>query len=183
MSTPSSDVFIVYEENASKRAAAGNILTTGVASLFVLVCALAVIIVGLIIAWDGFIIEARGATLRVPAHMGRDPVELIIGLAITVIGLLVLLGVLRYILIDAPKSAKRFARDGKNILGEIVECTGQASEDDYSIQVRYRFQTPDGKEIIQQVSSVRNDLKNKPIPAPGTSISIIYINDEEFKVL
>src|SRR5689334_24152697 len=102
MSTPSSDVFIVYEENASKRAAAGNILTTGVASLFVLVCALAVIIVGLIIAWDGFIIEARGATLRVPAHMGRDPVELIIGLAITVIGLLVLLGVLRYILIDAP---------------------------------------------------------------------------------
>ncbi len=68
--------------------------------------------------------------------------------------------------------------------GQIVACEGQVDADgDFKVKVRYRFRTPRGQVITAQTSQIRNDLRRKPLPRPGTAVAVYYRNAHAYRLL
>jgi len=68
--------------------------------------------------------------------------------------------------------------------GQIVSCEGQVDADgDYKVKIRYRFHTPRGQSITAQTSQIRNDLRRKPLPRPGTAVAVYYRNAHAYRLL
>jgi hypothetical protein len=72
---------------------------------------------------------------------------------------------------------------GRLIEGVLVDSSGL--EDDngaYIVTLTYKIHNEDGVELEETASNTRNDLKNK-LPARGTKLIIVYVNDNLLKVL
>ncbi len=68
--------------------------------------------------------------------------------------------------------------------GQIVSCEGTTDPDgDYKVKIRYRFRTPRGQVITAQTSQIRNDLRRKPLPRPGTAVAVYYRNAHAYRLL
>ena len=68
--------------------------------------------------------------------------------------------------------------------GQIVACTGHVDADgDYKVKIRYRFRTPRGQIITAQTSQIRNDLRRKALPRPGTAVAVYYRNARAYRLL
>ncbi len=68
--------------------------------------------------------------------------------------------------------------------GQIVACTGSVDADgDYKVKIRYRFRTPQGQLITAQTSQIRNDLRRKALPRPGTAVAVYYRNAHAYRLL
>jgi hypothetical protein len=79
----------------------------------------------------------------------------------------------------------KLARDGQKITGEIVHCSGgRDSDGDFELAVRFGFRSPQsGARIEDKDSQIRKDLKDKPLPPPGTPVQVLYLDDESYMVL
>ncbi|MBN1202593.1 MAG: HEAT repeat domain-containing protein [Anaerolineae bacterium] len=99
---------------------------------------------------------------------------------IVVFGLLLILGLVQRRRPYVPKQ-----KEGNRLLkGRVVACTGHLDgEGDYYVKLRYQFRSPSGRKIVYQASRIRNDLKNKPLPAAGTPVAVYYRHDRSFRVL
>ena len=75
-------------------------------------------------------------------------------------------------------------RDKQVIRGQVVTCTGYVDEDgDYNLKLRYRFVSPSGQTITAQTAQIRNDLRNKALPPPGTPVAVYYLSDRSYLLL
>jgi hypothetical protein len=80
---------------------------------------------------------------------------------------------------------RRLAREGGLTDGELVYCSGyEDSDGDFHLKTQIRFRSPQtGVWLRETYSPLRNDLKGKPLPRPGTPIHVIYIDDNTFEAL
>lgn len=79
---------------------------------------------------------------------------------------------------------RRPERDKHLIRGQVVSITGHRDNDgDFNIKLRYRFQPPGAREIVDQTSQIRNDLDPRNLPAPGTPIVVYYQNEHSYRLL
>jgi hypothetical protein len=68
--------------------------------------------------------------------------------------------------------------------GQVVECTGRVDDDgDYKILLHYRFRTPTDKVLTGEVRQIRNDLRQTPLPVPGTPVAVFYRNPRSYRLL
>jgi hypothetical protein len=75
-------------------------------------------------------------------------------------------------------------RTRRMLRGQIVECTGRLDEDgDFKIKVDYRVRTPADKVLSGQGRLIRNDLRQKPLPTPGTPVAVYYRSDRSHRLL
>jgi len=73
---------------------------------------------------------------------------------------------------------------GRLIRGQVVACTGIPDADgDYTVKLRYRFHSPDGKVLVRQATQIRNDMKTTRLPEPGTPVAIYYRSDRSYRLL
>jgi len=94
------------------------------------------------------------------------------------VGGLVFAGITTY------RRSKRLEREGRLIKGTVVSCKGHTdSDDDYTIKLKYTFRSPTGRAINKQESHIRNDLKKAALPAPGTSVAVLYADDTCYQVM
>lgn len=79
----------------------------------------------------------------------------------------------------------RLARGGKRVVGEIVASTSHRDGDgDLVLDLGYRFRSPLTWSWIEgKGSQVRNDLERTPLPARGTPVHVLYLDDETHLVL
>jgi hypothetical protein len=68
--------------------------------------------------------------------------------------------------------------------GQVVECSGHVDDDgDYKILLHYRFRTPTDKVLTGEVRQIRNDLRQTPLPVPGTPVAVFYRNPRSYRLL
>jgi hypothetical protein len=68
--------------------------------------------------------------------------------------------------------------------GQVVECTGHVDDDgDFKILLHYRFRTPTDRVLTGEVRQIRNDLRQVPLPVPGTPIAVFYRNPRSYRLL
>jgi hypothetical protein len=54
---------------------------------------------------------------------------------------------------------------------------------DYKILLNYRFRTPTDKVLTGEVRQIRNDLRQTPLPVPGTPVAVFYRNPRSYRLL
>jgi len=75
-------------------------------------------------------------------------------------------------------------RNRRVLRGQIVECDGQNDDDgDFKLRIQYRFRTPKGQVVTAQVRQIRNDLRDKPLPAPGGTVAVYFRSARSFRLL
>jgi hypothetical protein len=79
----------------------------------------------------------------------------------------------------------RLARQGRLIAGEIAACTSHRDGDgDLVVDLDYRFRSPLTWSWTKGTGSqLRKDMERKPLPAPGTPVHVLYVDDETHMVL
>jgi hypothetical protein len=88
-----------------------------------------------------------------------------------------------YVLIRQQRRNRRLIEEGQIVTGKISEITGQSVKGGYQVTVRYDFLSPYGNELSRKESLVRNDLRKVPLPAVGTPIAVVYVDDKLFRIL
>lgn len=71
-------------------------------------------------------------------------------------------------------------RQGEIRDGEVIQCLGKKegqSKHGLVVSVRYKFLSPQGIELAGKQVALRNDLIGKPLPEPGTPVTVLYAND------
>jgi hypothetical protein len=88
------------------------------------------------------------------------------------------------------RTKRRLVRDGEVLAGDIVHCTGRTANtggddgsDYYQVTVAYRFRSPAGRELRGKDSAWREDLERAPLPAPGTPVLVVYLEDKTYQLL
>jgi hypothetical protein len=70
------------------------------------------------------------------------------------------------------------------IKGQVVACQGRVDDDgDFKIVLRYRFRSPSKRVITTQVRQIRNDLRSKSLPRPGSPVAVYYRSDKKYRML
>jgi hypothetical protein len=78
----------------------------------------------------------------------------------------------------------RLLRDGQILDGELLACRGELdSEKDYQLRATYKFVTPEGRSLEGKAEAERNDWKDRSLPASGTPVAVLYLNDDHFRML
>jgi hypothetical protein len=76
------------------------------------------------------------------------------------------------------------SREGRLIGGQLISSQGRrGSKGSYTVTLRYRFQTPDGRTLNHEASQTRNDMKQAVLPGYGTPVLVVYVSDKLFQVL
>jgi hypothetical protein len=93
---------------------------------------------------------------------------------------------------------RRLRHSGTLLVGYVNSCIGKlkvtgrsfdtndygsALRGNYFIEIYYRFSTPTNQEIRRHEWRKRNDLLNSPLPKADTSLAVLYLDDNHFKVL
>jgi hypothetical protein len=86
--------------------------------------------------------------------------------------------------------SKRFAREGHVVPGEIISAvasmsgvTWRHSTAVFTVEIIYRFTSPNGDEFRASIKEARPDLNGKPLPVPSTPVYVLFFNDEESYLL
>ena len=89
-----------------------------------------------------------------PDNRARDVLSgVALGVIVVILGLLVL-GSIQRRRPAAPPRGRQLIR------GQVIACTGVLDTDgDFNVKLRYQFQTPAGRTVVEQLSRIRNDLK------------------------
>jgi hypothetical protein len=99
-----------------------------------------------------------------------------IALGMTVFAGLILLGVWR--------RTHLLSRAGVKLEGRVVRCTSKKHEDGgVTLEVAYRFVSPSGREITGTTTTSRSDGAELALPAPETSLVVLYHSDSVYQVL
>lgn len=122
-------------------------------------------------------------------HVGLGPEKSL--LAIGIISLLTL-GLFYKNISDALKALKtiktlfimpwRF-RESTLLDGELTDISKQSYGKVHNIYVKYQFLTPAGITIQGEQKKSRSDLRGHPLPPPGTSVKVLYVDDDNYLML
>jgi hypothetical protein len=84
-------------------------------------------------------------------------------------------------------------RDGKVLPGTLITCSGRvetAAEATlgevsraFLVTVEYHFTTPDGEQIVDHAEHSRPDLRRAELPAAGTEVLVLYLDDRTYALL
>ncbi|MBC8163063.1 MAG: hypothetical protein H7Z42_17800 [Roseiflexaceae bacterium] len=78
----------------------------------------------------------------------------------------------------------RIRTAGRMLLGQIVSCSASTDSDgDLVLNVSYRFQEPDGRELTGKTSHARSDLSRADMPLPGTPVAVLYADPHNHTLL
>jgi hypothetical protein len=80
---------------------------------------------------------------------------------------------------------RRLRQSGRQLAGTLIRAkTHKGSKGAISLEARYSFRSPaSGKQIEAKITRPRKDLKDAPLPAPGTPVAVLYVDDECYVVL
>lgn len=93
--------------------------------------------------------------------------------------LLIIIGMIR-----AFQKEQRLQRGGHVVRGETLSCSSyEDSDNDLNIDLRYRFYTPQGRQIEGRERGIFNVLKGKPLPQPGDTLAIWYVDEKTYTLL
>jgi hypothetical protein len=115
------------------------------------------------------------------------------GLAFVAIGAtwLFATGVFLVPLLQRIRGEVQLRRLGWVTFGQILYCRVQRPSEagekkpaqDFVVELSYRFQTPQGKEIRSTASAKRKDLKGTRLPGFGTPVAVLYLDPQHYEVL
>jgi hypothetical protein len=78
----------------------------------------------------------------------------------------------------------RLGREGRLLEGRVTRCTGATDADsDFVVELHYRFTAPGGRVIRDRDTACRDDLKDSPLPEPGTPVAVLHLDEKNYKVL
>lgn len=135
--------------------------------------------------------EGQPLTVRYAKHDPSlatiEPGRLSELLALTGFGLLWNGAVFRATWLLARQNLKRrkLTREGQHIVGQVTHCSGlQNSDGDLVLKTEFGFRSPQtGTWIEGQDLQVRQDLRDKLLPPPGTAVYVLYLDDETYLAL
>ncbi len=78
---------------------------------------------------------------------------------------------------------RRLVQTGQLLKGQVVKCGGKRSKNSYSINLAYTFQTPDGRWLKRTEKAGRNDLRASMLPSAGTPVTVLYADDQTYRVM
>lgn len=88
---------------------------------------------------------------------------------------------------------KRMIAEGQVLHGTVVECTARHETTSeaalgevtrtYMVAVDYRFTPPSGDTIINRDEHDRPDLRRAELPAAGTPLRVLFLNDATYALL
>lgn len=103
---------------------------------------------------------------------------------IIAIVVLVVSGIVGVFAMEMRGREQRLAKQGRVLRGEVLECSAhEDSDDDLQVRLRYRFVTPQGREIIKRDNRQANHLKGERLPRPGDPVAVLYVSDKHFRML
>lgn len=86
--------------------------------------------------------------------------------------------------------SQRFAKEGHVVAGEIISAVASLSEVTwrystavFTVEIRYRFTSPNGDAFRASIKEARPDLNGKPLPIPGTPVYVLFFSDKESYLL
>jgi|GEM_PF-4454300 len=85
---------------------------------------------------------------------------------------------------DNLQSAKKLAQDGVMVIGQVKKMTYKATIRGFNLDIQYKFESPKtGKEINTYQKYHITHLDINDLPAKGTPVKILYIDDFTYKLL
>ncbi|MBN8640032.1 MAG: DUF3592 domain-containing protein [Anaerolineae bacterium] len=78
----------------------------------------------------------------------------------------------------------RYSRLGKLCSGELIAAEGRkVVRLGFVVTFRYKFQSPEGKTVSGGFEMRREDLRDAPLPAAGSPVQVLYIDDKQHRML
>lgn len=78
----------------------------------------------------------------------------------------------------------RYSRLGKLCSGELISVEGRkVVRIGFVVTFRYKFQSPEGKTVSGEFEMRREDLRDAPLPAAGSPVKVLYIDDKQHRML
>jgi hypothetical protein len=76
------------------------------------------------------------------------------------------------------------ALHGQQLEGRVVACTGTKHEHgDLIVRLKYKFDSPSGREITDSAVAFRADLTESTLPAPDSALVVVYYSDYIYQLL
>jgi hypothetical protein len=89
-----------------------------------------------------------------------------------------------FVILVKWRARLRREKGGVVLPGQVVTCDGcDDSEDRFQMTVTYAFTNPAGIKFTGQQSDTRNDLRGEPMPAAGTPVHVLYLDDGNFALM
>lgn len=81
------------------------------------------------------------------------------------------------------RQLRQLEKEGQLLDGTVIACSKgiPLPKDRRQVWLEYRFRTPDGQELHNRGEGSMED--DDPLPAPGTPIKVLYVNDDFYRVL
>lgn len=100
---------------------------------------------------------------------------------------LVFLWVIFFWLVRPNRLNQQLETAGEFIEGTLIKCypvnQSQRNKRQYEINAEFLFEAPTGEEKRGIVRQVRNDLKGKSLPNPGTKILVRYVDERLYRLM
>jgi len=78
----------------------------------------------------------------------------------------------------------RLQRSGQILKGVVLKAdSAWNSKTGNTVTIQYQVIAPTGKPLVRTGSTIRNDLKGKPLPVRGTPVYVVYVNDKLYRML
>lgn len=122
--------------------------------------------------WDSFL---TGRWYDETERNGSIMFALLLGGTGIVVGLICL---------EIERRNRKYSQRGHVLEGRVLEATGKrGSKNAYNVTIRYTFQTPDGETLEKKATNVRGDLRNGPLPPPGTPLAVLYLSPKRVRLM
>jgi hypothetical protein len=73
---------------------------------------------------------------------------------------------------------------GQLLAGQIISSQGRAgSKGTYNVTIEYGFTNPYGQQLTKKQTSNRPDLRKSPLPAAGTPVAVLYVDDKFYRLM
>jgi hypothetical protein len=139
----------------------------------------------------GAVVEVRylaedPSVARLSNNLNYSPIGTILILGFLLIWAAAFCGLPLYLawrMIKAWRNEQRLSQGGCLIMGELTAFEGRLdSDDDYLIDLRYRFTSPLGVLIEDAVTGIHNHLKGSVLSV-GTPVAIWYLDQQRYTLL
>lgn len=127
-----------------------------------------------------------GGTLRGASREDLAIVGFMIGLPSALMTLACMALSWRKFNVDLPEAHKAdlLEEHGQVLEGELLEAFSHKRRvPGFWVTERYRLESPRGRELFGENRCRRNDLKSRKLPAPGAPVAVLYLDDENFRLL
>lgn len=88
------------------------------------------------------------------------------------------------ICLNIERLNRNYSYKGRVLPGRVLEATGKrGSKNAYNVTIRYEYYTPEGIREEKKSTNVRGDLRNGPLPPPGTPLAVLYLSPKRVRLM